>query len=143
VCSAVHEEAGDVLDLLGELRGVGALEGANAVRLQPMRPPQALHGAQARSRRQLWPWRGRSNAWGHRARTKPGMTAVKSASAHSFANGFINCGHERMAQGGLSNSTTSAGTLLPYLLSESRATTGGRRCIKRRTTFAPMRPRGQ
>src|SRR5277367_6049747 len=37
----------DVLDLLGELGIVGALEGANAVRLQSMRLPQALHGAQA------------------------------------------------------------------------------------------------
>ena len=42
-----HVEADDVLDLLGELGIVGALEGANAVRLQPMRLPQALHGAQA------------------------------------------------------------------------------------------------
>jgi hypothetical protein len=30
-----------------ELRIVGALEGANAVRLQPMRLPQTLRGAQA------------------------------------------------------------------------------------------------
>jgi hypothetical protein len=42
----VHVEA-DVLDLLGELGIVGALEGENAVRLQPMRLPQALNGAQA------------------------------------------------------------------------------------------------
>jgi hypothetical protein len=45
VLPRVHVEADDVLDLLGELRGVGALEGANAARLQPMRLPQALHGA--------------------------------------------------------------------------------------------------
>ena len=47
VLGRVHVEADDVLDLLGELGIVGALEGANAVRLQPMRLPQALHGAQA------------------------------------------------------------------------------------------------
>ena len=47
VLGRVHVEADDVLDLLDELRIVGALEGANAVRLQPMRLPQALHGAQA------------------------------------------------------------------------------------------------
>jgi hypothetical protein len=35
------------LDLLGELGIVGALKSANAVRLQPMRLPQALQGAQA------------------------------------------------------------------------------------------------
>ena len=43
----IHVEADDVLDLLGELGIVGALEGADAVRLQPMRLPQALHRAQA------------------------------------------------------------------------------------------------
>src|SRR6516162_1849948 len=47
VLGRVHVETDDVLDLLGELRIIGALEGANAVRLQPMRHPQALHGAQA------------------------------------------------------------------------------------------------
>ena len=47
VLGRVHVEADDVLDLLGELGIVGALEGANAVWLQPMRLPQALHGAQA------------------------------------------------------------------------------------------------
>jgi hypothetical protein len=45
VLGRVHVEADDVLDLLDELRIVGALERANAVRLQPMRLPQALHGA--------------------------------------------------------------------------------------------------
>ena len=43
----VHVEADDVLDLLGEIGIVGALEGAEAMRLQPMRLPQALDGAQA------------------------------------------------------------------------------------------------
>ena len=47
VLGRVHVEADNVLDLLGELGIVGALEGANAVRLQPMRLPQALNGAQA------------------------------------------------------------------------------------------------
>ena len=47
VLGRVHVEADDVLDLLGELGIVGALKGANAVRLQSMRLPQALHGAQA------------------------------------------------------------------------------------------------
>ena len=47
VLGRVHVEAHDVLDLLGELGIVGTLEGANAVRLQPMRLPQAVHGAQA------------------------------------------------------------------------------------------------
>jgi hypothetical protein len=42
----VRVETDDVLDLLGELGIVGELEGANAVRLQPVRLPQALHGAQ-------------------------------------------------------------------------------------------------
>ena len=37
VLGRVHVEADDVLDLLGELRIAGALEGANAVRLQPVR----------------------------------------------------------------------------------------------------------
>ena len=47
VLGRVHVEADDVLDLLGELGIVGALEGANGVRLQPVRLPQALNGAQA------------------------------------------------------------------------------------------------
>ena len=47
VLGRVHVEADDVLDLVGEFGIVGALEGANAVRLQPMRLPQALHSAQA------------------------------------------------------------------------------------------------
>src|SRR5262249_26024988 len=41
VLGRVHVEADDVLNLLGELRVVGALEGANTVRLQPIRLPQA------------------------------------------------------------------------------------------------------
>ena len=47
VLGRVHVEADDVFDLLGELGIVRALEGANAARLQPMRLPQALQGAQA------------------------------------------------------------------------------------------------
>jgi hypothetical protein len=47
VLGRLHVEADNILDLLGELGVVGAFEGANAVRLQPMRLPQALHGAQA------------------------------------------------------------------------------------------------
>src|SRR5512132_3813093 len=44
-CGRVHVQADDVLDLLGEGRVVGALEGADAVRLQPVRFPDPLHCA--------------------------------------------------------------------------------------------------
>jgi hypothetical protein len=43
----VHVEADDVLDLGGEVRVVGPLEGADAVRLQAVDLPDALHGAEA------------------------------------------------------------------------------------------------
>ena len=57
----VHVETDDVLDLLGEFRIVGALEGAKPMRLQANGLPQRWT---ARSRRRPpWPWRGRSNAW--------------------------------------------------------------------------------
>ena len=42
----MHVEPDDVLDLLGEGGVVGALEGAQAMRLQPVRFPDALDGAQ-------------------------------------------------------------------------------------------------
>ena len=42
----VHVEADNILDLLGEGGVVRALEGADAVRLQAMRLPNALHRAQ-------------------------------------------------------------------------------------------------
>ena len=42
----VHVEADDVLDLLGEFGIVGAFERAQAMRLETMRVPQALDGAQ-------------------------------------------------------------------------------------------------
>ena len=42
----VHVKADDVLDLLGKGRVVGALEGADAVRLQAVGLPEALHRAQ-------------------------------------------------------------------------------------------------
>jgi len=42
----VHVEADDILDLLGEFGIAGALEGADAMRLQAMRFPQSLDGAQ-------------------------------------------------------------------------------------------------
>ena len=43
----IHVEARDVLDLLGEGRIVGALEGAQPVWLQMVGVPDALHRAQA------------------------------------------------------------------------------------------------
>ena len=46
VSRRVHVEADDILDLLGEGRVVRALEGAQAMRLQMMRVPDALDGAQ-------------------------------------------------------------------------------------------------
>jgi len=42
----VHVEADDVLDFLGEPGIVGALEGSQAMRLEPVFFPEALHGAQ-------------------------------------------------------------------------------------------------
>jgi len=45
VSGRVHVEADDILDLLGEIWIVGALESADAMRLQAMRFPQALDGA--------------------------------------------------------------------------------------------------
>ncbi len=47
VLGRVHVEADDVLDLGREIGIVGALEGADAMRLQPMRLPQPLDRAQA------------------------------------------------------------------------------------------------
>jgi hypothetical protein len=70
VLGRVHVEADDVLDLLGELRIVGALEGANAMRLQPVRLP----------------WRGRSNAWrGPAARSRSGPITLATTLAESGA----------------------------------------------------------
>lgn len=45
VSGRVHVEADDILDLRGEIWIVGALESADAMRLQAMRFPQALDGA--------------------------------------------------------------------------------------------------
>ena len=57
----VHVEADHILDLLGEGRVVRALEGPHPMRLQAVRLPDPLHGAQRdpdpRERR-----RGRSSA---------------------------------------------------------------------------------
>jgi len=47
VLGRVHIEADDVFDFGREIGIVGALEGADAMRLQPMRLPQALDRAQA------------------------------------------------------------------------------------------------
>src|SRR5437764_5755497 len=46
MCRRAHIEADDVLDLLGESGVLGALEGSQSVRLQPMRLPDALDRAQ-------------------------------------------------------------------------------------------------
>src|SRR5436190_21627513 len=46
MCRRAHIEADDVLDLLGESGVLGALEGSQSVRLQPVRLPDALDRAQ-------------------------------------------------------------------------------------------------
>src|ERR1700730_8232316 len=58
----VHVETDDVLDLLGEFRFVGALEGAKADAAAGDWPPTDV-GRRAARCRPPWPWRGRSNAW--------------------------------------------------------------------------------
>jgi hypothetical protein len=60
VSGRVHVEADDILDLLGAIWIVGALESADAIRLQAMRFPQALDAAK-RYAGGPWPWRARSN----------------------------------------------------------------------------------
>ena len=47
----VHVEADDVFDLLGESRIIGPFEGADAMRLQAVRFPDALDGAQRQADR--------------------------------------------------------------------------------------------
>src|ERR1700724_3614850 len=61
----VHVETDNVLDLLGEFRIVGALEGAKPMRLQAIGLPQTLDGAR---RDAPWPWGGRWRRVGERLR---------------------------------------------------------------------------